>query len=139
MYTINTHDSITKLSMAVHEAADAIIRAKLVPEQPTPSVAAMLAANANDLNSKLRGSLLRIRKSAGVEYRVVPAGSDEVLKAGGTKLELMDKWNGAAKATALTAIEADGVDAVVFGVLTIGASAGSAQRAPASSNAHRAS
>ena len=126
MSSISTHDSITKMSMAVHEAADAIIKAKLVPEQPTPSVAAMLAANAKDLNVKLRGSLLRIQKAATVEYRVVPAGSDEVLKAGGTKLELMDKWNGAAKATALTAIEADGVDAVVFGVLTIGASAGSA-------------
>ena len=50
--------------MAVHEAADAIIRAKLVPEQSIPSVAAMLAANADDLNSKLRGSLLRLNKSA---------------------------------------------------------------------------
>ena len=36
MSAINTHDSITKLSMAVHEAADAIIRAELVPEQSTP-------------------------------------------------------------------------------------------------------
>ena len=94
MSSISTHDSITKMSMAVHEAADAIIKAKLVPEQPTPSVAAMLAANANDLNVKLRGSLLRIQKAATVEYRIVPAGSDEVLKAGGTKLELMDKWAG---------------------------------------------
>ena len=115
--------------MAVHQAADAIIRAKLVPEQPTPSVAAMLAANANDLNTKLRGSLLRINKAAGVEYRVVPAGSDEVLKAGGTKLEVMDRWisgAGAAKAPTLASLEADGLEAVIFGVLTIGASAGSA-------------
>ena len=112
MSAINTHDSITKLSMAVHEAADAIIRAKLVPEQSTPSVAAMLAANANDLNTKLRGSLLRINKAAGVEYRVVPAGSDEVLKAGGTKLEVIDKWAGATKTTALAALEADGLEAV---------------------------
>ena len=70
MSSISTHDSITKMSMAVHEAADAIIKAKLVPEQPTPSVAAMLAANAKDLNVKLRGSLLRIQKAATVEYRV---------------------------------------------------------------------
>ena len=88
MSPINTHDSILKFSVAVHEAADAIIRAKLVPEQAIPSVAALLAANANDLNAKLRGSLLRISKAGGPEYRVVPPGSDEVLKAGGAKLEL---------------------------------------------------
>ena len=77
MPTNNTHDSISKLAKAVHEATDAIIKAKLVPEQATPSVAAMLAASANDLNSKLRGSLLRINKAGGAEYRVVPPGSDD--------------------------------------------------------------
>ena len=96
MYSITTHDSITKLYTAVHEAADAIIKAKLVPEQPVQSVAAMLAANANDLNTKLRGSLLRLRKPTGVEYRVVPAGSDEVLKSGGAKLGLRRARRGGA-------------------------------------------
>lgn len=127
MYSITTQDSITKLYTAVHEAADAIIKAKLVPEQPVQSVAAMLAANANDLNTKLRGSLLRVKKPAGVEYRVVPAGADEVLKSGGAKLEVQDKWGGASKAIAITALEADGLEAVLFGALTIGASAGTAR------------
>ena len=57
---------------------------------------------------------------------VVPAGADEVLKSGGAKLEVQDKWGGATRATAITALEADGLEAIIFGALTIGASAGSA-------------
>ena len=72
MSSISTHDSITKMSMAVHEAADAIIKAKLVPEQPTPSVAAMLAANAKDLSIReyMKRAVLSQAKSDALEIDV---------------------------------------------------------------------
>ena len=35
-----------------------------------------------------------------------------MLKAGGTKLEVIDTWAGATKTTALAALEADGLEAV---------------------------
>ena len=54
MYSITTQDSITKLYTAVHEAADAIIKAKLVPEQPVQSVA-------HDPTGAVRAAALRLR------------------------------------------------------------------------------
>ena len=112
-----------KLCDAVHGACEEMIKAKLCPEQAVPSVSDMLSDNASATNAALRGSLVRHPKaSGGFAYRVVPL-QDDVISTGATpKLQLIDRWGGAAKATKLADLENEGPLEIVMGVLTIGGS-----------------
>ena len=116
-----------KLADAVNGACDELIKAKLIPEEAVPSINDMIIDNASATKAALRGSLVRFPKAGGgFEYRVVPF-LDEVFSAGGTpKLQLIDKWGGAAKATKLADLEHEGPLEIALGILTIGGSQGTA-------------
>ena len=97
---MEAHKNMQRFADAVYGACEAAVKAKLCPEQPVPSVSDMMIDNASATKAALRGSLVRYPKAAGgFDYRVVPF-LDDVLSAGATpKLQLIDRWGGAAKAT----------------------------------------
>ena len=109
-----------KLADAVYGACDELTQAKLIPKEAVPAVSDMLNDNASATKSALRGSLVRFPKAGGgFEYRVVPF-LDDVYSAGATpKLQLIDRWGGAAKAAKLADLKHEGPLEVVLGVLTI--------------------
>jgi hypothetical protein len=74
-----------------------------------PSINDMIIDNASATKAALRGSLVRFPKAGGgFEYRVVPFLGD-VYSAGATpKLQLLDRWGGAAKAAKLADLEHEG-------------------------------
>ena len=124
---MEAHKNMQRFADAAYGACEAAVKAKLCPEQPVPSVSDMMIDNASATKAALRGSLVRYPKAAGgFDYRVVPF-LDDVLSAGATpKLQLIDRWGGAAKATKLADLESEGPLEIVMGVLTIGGSQGTA-------------
>ena len=119
--TTSMTEHLTKLNDTVELVCKTWVDAKLMPQQNRPAVIDA-ALSDEDMNAKLRGSIVRTVTGTTAAYWVVPGAGSVFTSGSSAKLNVSDNWTTAAKMKKMDTFGT--IDAVVLGVMTFPASAG---------------